>query len=197
MLPTNYQNEIINSAMSNRRQYRMIENNNGTVSFVDVTVYDQEGSLFDADDINSICTQVNLNITNIAALEEAIPLDPVTGVKGSAETDFRTGNITLTAANIGTYTRAEIDQLVSTLGGMVIISVQELPTENIRRDAIYLVPSETSRRKNVKDEYINLDGTTEGWELIGSTAIDLTDYYTKTEIDSGALITVNEFQTLT
>lgn len=197
MLPTNYQNEIINSAMSNRRQYRMIENNNGTVSFVDVTVYDQEGSLFDADDINTICTQVNLNITNIAALEEAIPLDPVTGVKGSAETDFRTGNITLTAANIGTYTRAEIDQLVSTLGGMVIISVQELPTENIRRDAIYLVPSETSRRKNVKDEYINLDGTTEGWELIGSTAIDLTDYYTKTEIDSGALITVNEFQTLT
>lgn len=197
MLPTNYQNEIINSAMSNRRQYRMIENNNGTVSFVDVTVYDQEGSLFDADDINSICTQVNLNITNIAALEEAIPLDPVTGVKGSAETDFRTGNITLTAANIGTYTRAEIDQLVSTLGGMVIISVQELPTENIRRDAIYLVPSETSKRKNVKDEYINLDGTTEGWELIGSTAIDLTDYYTKTEIDSGALITANEFQILT
>ena len=178
MLPTNYQNEIINSAMSNRRQYRMIENNNGTVSFVDVTVYDHEGSLFDADDINAICTQVNLNITNIAALEEAIPLDPVTGVKGSAETDFRTGNITLTAANIGTYTRAEIDQLVSTLGGMVIISVQELPTVNIRRDAIYLVPSETSKRKNVKDEYINLDGTTEGWELIGSTAIDLTDYYT-------------------
>lgn len=197
MLPTNYQNEIINSAMSNRRQYRMIENNNGTVSFVDVTVYDQEGSLFDADDINAICTQVNLNITNIAALEEAIPLDPVTGVKGSAETDFRTGNITLTAANIGTYTRAEIDQLVSTLGGMVIISVQELPTVNIRRDAIYLVPSETSKRKNIKDEYINLDGTTEGWELIGSTAIDLTDYYTKTEIDSGALITINEFQTLT
>lgn len=197
MLPTNYQNEIINSAMSNRRQYRMIENNNGTVSFVDVTVYDQEGSLFDADDINAICTQVNLNITNIAALEEAIPLDPVTGVKGSAETDFRTGNITLTAANIGTYTRAEIDQLVSTLGGMVIISVQELPTENIRRDAIYLVPSETSKRKNVKDEYINLDGTTEGWELIGSTAIDLTDYYTKTEIDTGALITTTEFNSLT
>lgn len=197
MLPTNYQNEIINSAMSNRRQYRMIENNNGTVSFVDVTVYDQEGSLFDADDINAICTQVNLNITNIAALEEAIPLDPVTGVKGSAETDFRTGNITLTAANIGTYTRAEIDQLVSTLGGMVIISVQELPTVNIRRDAIYLVPSETSKRKNVKDEYINLDGTTEGWELIGSTAIDLTDYYTKTEIDTGALITTTEFNSLT
>lgn len=197
MLPTNYQNEIINSAMSNRRQYRMIENNNGTVSFVDVTVYDQEGSLFDADDINAICTQVNLNITNIAALEEAIPLDPVTGVKGSAETDFRTGNITLTAANIGTYTRAEIDQLVSTLGGMVIISVQELPTVNIRRDAIYLVPSETSKRKNIKDEYINLDGTTEGWELIGSTAIDLTDYYTKTEIDTGALITTTEFNSLT
>ena len=197
MLPVNYQNEIINASMSNRRQYRMIENNNNTVSFIDVTVYDQEGSLFDADDINAICTQINLNISNIEALEQAIPADPVTGVKGSSEVSFRTGNINLTAANIGTYTKDEIDQLVSTLGGMVIISVQELPTENIRRDAIYLVPSETSKRKNVKDEYINLDGTTEGWELIGSTSIDLTNYYTKTEIDSGALITVNEFQTLT
>ena len=65
-LPTNYQNEILNSAMSNRRQYRMIENNNNTISFIDVTVYDQEGSLFDADDINAITTQINLNITNIA-----------------------------------------------------------------------------------------------------------------------------------
>lgn len=29
---------------------------------------------------------------------------------------------------------------------------------------------------NVKDEYINRDGTTDGWELIGSTDIDLTGY---------------------
>ena len=61
-LPVNYQNEIINSAMANRRQYRMIENVNGTVSFIDVTVYDREGSLFDADDINAICGAINLNI---------------------------------------------------------------------------------------------------------------------------------------
>ena len=193
----NYQNEILNSQMGNRRQYQMIDNVNGTVSFIDVTVYDQEGSIFDANDINAITTQVNLNITNIAALQEAIPLDPVTGVKGDAESSFRTGNITLTAANIGTYTKTEIDNLISAVGSMAVIVVAELPTTNIRTDAIYLVPSTTSRQKNVKDEYINLDGTTAGWELIGSTAIDLTNYYTKTEIDTGATITTAEFEVLT
>ena len=29
---------------------------------------------------------------------------------------------------------------------------------------------------NIKDEYINLDGTTAGWEKIGSTELDLSDY---------------------
>ena len=31
-LLANYQNEVLNSAMGNRRQYRLIENNNGTYS---------------------------------------------------------------------------------------------------------------------------------------------------------------------
>ncbi len=31
---------------------------------------------------------------------------------------------------------------------------------------------------NVKDEYINIDGTTNGWEKIGSTQIDLSNYVT-------------------
>lgn len=29
---------------------------------------------------------------------------------------------------------------------------------------------------NIKDEYINLDGTTAGWEKVGSTELDLSDY---------------------
>lgn len=69
ILPENYQNEILNANMGNRRQFNMIENVNGTVSFVDVSVYDQEGSLFDADDINAICVQINSNLQRIEALE--------------------------------------------------------------------------------------------------------------------------------
>ena len=195
-LPTNYQNEILNSAMSNRRQYRMIENNNNTISFIDVTVYDQEGSLFDADDINAITTQINLNITNIAALEQAIQSGLVTGVKGNSESSYRAGQVNITAANIGTYTKTEIDNLIDAIGGMHFELVNALPTENISTSTIYLVPSENSRSRNTKDEYINLDGTTAGWEQIGSTSVNLSNYYTKTEIDTGALITTTEFAAL-
>lgn len=35
---------------------------------------------------------------------------------------------------------------------------------------------------NIKDEYINLDGTTAGWEKIGETKIDLSDYVQFTDL---------------
>ena len=36
--------------------------------------------------------------------------------------------------------------------------------------------------RNIKDEYINLDGTVNGWEYIGSTDIDLKDYVKKSDM---------------
>ena len=38
------------------------------------------------------------------------------------------------------------------------------------------VTAETRETQNVKTEYINLTGTTAGWEKIGSTEVNLTDY---------------------
>lgn len=195
-LPENYQNEIINPSMSNRRQYRRIDNNNGTISFIDVTVYDREGSIFDAEDINAMCHQINLNIDNIIALQTAIESGLVIGVKGDSESVYRAGQVNITASNIGTYTKTEIDNLISVIGGMHFEVVNELPTTDISRSTIYLVPSANAKTRNTKDEYINLDGTTGGWEQIGSTSVNLTNYYTKTEIDNGALITTTEFENM-
>ena len=67
---------------------------------------------------------------------------------------------------------------------MNISVVAELPTTNISTTTIYLIPSADPQTQNVKDEYINLDGTTAGWELIGSTAIDLTGYVTDSELST-------------
>lgn len=279
-LPTNYQNEILNAAMSNRRQYRMIENNNGTVSFVDVTVYDQEGSLFDADDVNEFAIAINLNITNIEALRQTLQNGVVNGIKGSAESNYRVGQVTISAADLGTLTEDEIRALISSGGGGIGFAVvDELPTTNISTSTIYLVPSTNSRSRNVKDEYvyISISGYDEitdtvvivtdssalpstgeedvyyitsdngkvytwdetnteflesetvssslvselpsrgtvniiyvtsndskafiwsvknDWEQIGSTSVNLTNYYTKSEIDAGALITTAEFQAM-
>lgn len=62
--------------------------------------------------------------------------------------------------------------------------VQELPTTDISIHTIYFVPSADPSTSNYYDEYINLDGTVSGYELVGTTAIDLTGYYTKTEVDT-------------
>ncbi len=81
-----------------------------------------------------------------------------------------------------TYTQNEIDALIAAVKNGRFISVAALPTTDIDTKAIYLVPSADPKTGNVKDEYINIDGTSAGWELIGSTAIDLSEYVTDTEL---------------
>ena len=54
---------------------------------------------------------------------------------------------------------------------------------------IYLTPSSSPQAQNVKDEYITIDNgelaeTRYTWEQIGSTSINLTNYYTKSETDT-------------
>lgn len=58
--------------------------------------------------------------------------------------------------------------------------VQTLPQTGVA-NFIYLVPSSDPGTENIYDEYV---WTENGWELIGSTEIDLSDYYTKTESDN-------------
>ena len=58
--------------------------------------------------------------------------------------------------------------------------VDELPTENIDTHTIYLVKETVGEADNYYNEYIYINGD---WELLGSTRIDLSDYYTKEQID--------------
>ena len=99
------------------------------------------------------------------------------------------GFITSTVNNLAnyylksqTYTQAEVDALIAAAKNGRFISVTTLPTTDIDVKAIYLVPSDDPEAGNVKDEYINLDGTSAGWEFIGSTAIDLSGYVTDEEL---------------
>lgn len=78
------------------------------------------------------------------------------------------------------YTRTEVDSLISSLSGVSIEVVQTLPTENIKTNVIYLVPK-TGSTNDVYDEYMYINNA---WEHIGSTDVDLSNYYTKTEIDN-------------
>ena len=59
--------------------------------------------------------------------------------------------------------------------------VQTLPVTDISESTIYLVPSLDPETQNLYDEYVYVNNA---WEKIGSKSIDLSDYYTKTQIDN-------------
>lgn len=79
-----------------------------------------------------------------------------------------------------TYNQEQINSLIGSITTINFKIVDSLP-ETGENNLIYLVPSSKQEEKNVKDEYIWVDGN---WELIGSTKIDLSNYYTKDEVNS-------------
>lgn len=83
------------------------------------------------------------------------------------------------------YTKDQVDQIVSTVGGFTVRVVDVLPTaseETMR--ALYLVPSADPEAGNVKDEWITIENTgTYSWERIGSTEISISAI-TNTQIDA-------------
>lgn len=80
-----------------------------------------------------------------------------------------------------TYTQAEVNSLIGAISTMDIRVVETLPTQDISTTTIYLVPKTTAGTNDAYDEYIYVSNS---WEHIGSTDIDLSDYYTKTETNT-------------
>lgn len=63
--------------------------------------------------------------------------------------------------------------------------VESLPTTDIDPNTIYMILSGTSATENVYNEYMYVNNA---WELIGTSATDLTNYYTKSEVDGKLLL---------
>ena len=76
-----------------------------------------------------------------------------------------------------TYTKQEVEDLIGQTVGVTIEIVEQLPTEG-QSNVIYFLPTET---EDVYSQYIY---TTDGWILIGSTTVDLSNYYTKAQVDA-------------
>lgn len=74
-LRTDFKDDILAEAMGGRRRYQMIQNEDGTVSFVDVTEYEQVGSEFGQAEINQTNTEVNSKV------DSADVVDPMTATE--------------------------------------------------------------------------------------------------------------------
>lgn len=84
------------------------------------------------------------------------------------------------------YNKEQINELISGLSSIQVIVVDVLPTANIVTNAIYLVKSNISTLQNTYEEYMYINNT---WELIGTTQINLENFYDKSTIDSLLLTT--------
>lgn len=77
-----------------------------------------------------------------------------------------------------TYTKEEVSSLISDLLKRRFQKVSALPTSDIDTATIYLLPAANAALNNIYTEYIY---TSTGWEVIGSTAIDISG---KADLDS-------------
>lgn len=76
-------------------------------------------------------------------------------------------------------TKEQVNAAVS--GALTREVVDALPEiSDASATVIYLVPAEKADDKNVKDEYMLINGK---WELIGTTKVDLSGYWSKTELE--------------
>lgn len=85
------------------------------------------------------------------------------------------------------YTKEQIDELIGALENVKIEVVEDLP-EIGKTNIIYFVHRPDAQFDDTYNEYIWENNQ---YELIGNTAIDLSDYYTKEEVDGKGYATTS------
>lgn len=112
------------------------------------------------------------NLSNIYEVDLAILEKTGQGGGGASidDTDISTGKV---------WSSSKTNSMINTAGLQIEI-VQTLPQVGESKK-IYLIPATDPSTGNSYDEYMWINNQ---WEKIGSTAIDLTNYYTKSQVDS-------------
>lgn len=79
-LKTTYKDDVLDTAENTRRKYRIIENNDGTVSLEDATEYITLGDVFSGKDINKTNEEVNKNTSDISELNSKMESQYISNV---------------------------------------------------------------------------------------------------------------------
>ena len=155
-----------------------------TVSITDVTGVQsfvvKDGTPVDMQDYYTK-TEIN-NQLNLKADKTSIPVVPTNLSAFANDVNFinnTVDNLVNYYKKTETYTQSEINTLISNINKLTTEIVQSLPTSSIRTTIIYLVPG--SGKQDVYSQYMYINSA---WALLGETTIDLTNFYTKTEVDN-------------
>lgn len=88
-----------------------------------------------------------------------------------------------------TYSKAEIDSMISQLKQFDTEYVERLPTTGIKSNCLYFVPRTTPSGTDGCYEYMWINNK---WEFLGTTEVDLSDYWTidqtKQYVDDNAYV---------
>lgn len=71
-LKTNYKDDVLDTSKNEKRKFRMIQNDDGTVSFDDATEYTQQGDAFGAADINATNAKINEQSQSLTNLDNSL-----------------------------------------------------------------------------------------------------------------------------
>ena len=86
-LKTDYKDDVLDVTQNEKRKYRIINNDDGSVSLEDVTVYLQNGDSFGANEINMINKGVN-GVSNALITVENVSVSPDSWVVSSDYPDY-------------------------------------------------------------------------------------------------------------
>ena len=128
---------------------------------------------------------VFLAIWNKLELQPALPEIPTKLSEFTNDEWFITNtvnNLTNYYLKTETYTKAEVDAAIASAAWWLTIQVVQTLPQAGQNGVIYLVPNSGSWT-NIYDEYIWVSSTST-FEKIGTTEIDLSNYYTKTQVDT-------------
>lgn len=126
-------------------------------------------------------TEIN-NQLNLKADKTSIPVVPTNLSAFTNDVNFinnTVDNLVNYYKKTEIYTQSEINTLISNINKLTTEIVQSLPTSSISTTTIYLVP--VSGKQDAYSQYMYINST---WALLGETTVDLTNFYTKTEIDN-------------
>ena len=82
----------------------------------------------------------------------------------------------------GYQTASDVAGMIASIPQFSISIVDSLPSSG-QKMVLYLVPKTSASGDDIYDEYIWIESTS-AFELVGSTTVDLGDYYTKTETNT-------------
>lgn len=132
---------------------------------------------------------------DIAALDGYVTPDTVATAITSALSEYAKNSdvTTAIALALADYMKeSEVDNKIAQAiadSGHIKYRIEESLPDSGESNIIYLVPAERSDDKNTKDEYMWIDGA---WEKIGSTSIDFSQYWSKSELQPMTSVELQE-----